>query len=406
MIRLLLLLLLLFSFHTLNAKSNIDTKIIATSGQIKSFDKKYTSVHKKVAKNAKAILIQEKRILKQQKKLDALTQELKDKETRYNTDQNELAELQSSKHTLLKKQDKVEKALIDLIARSISISLLIDDQSTVTPEALITEEILKEISIQTKKEINTFNSSYSEIHTYINTLRKRTKVLQTDIAKIDSKRKEMLATKKTHEKALVKLNYDKKNYNKELQKVLNRKSALKKTLSRLNIIKEDEKQKARAKKEAEYQKKMLTSKSLPKVKSRDSSYNKIKTKRYRGKKTIAPLDHYSVVKKFGTYIDPIYNIRIYNESISLKPNTANAKVKTVLNGTVILAKNTPLLENVVIIEHTNSLHTIYAHLDIIAPGIKKGKRIKKGAVIGRVSDELMFEVTQKNYHINPLQLIK
>ncbi|HFU74440.1 MAG TPA: M23 family metallopeptidase, partial [Helicobacteraceae bacterium] len=109
--------------------------------------------------------------------------------------------------------------------------------------------------------------------------------------------------------------------------------------------------------------------------------------------------------KYGTYTDPIYNIKIFNESVSLKSTTPNAKVKNVLNGKVILATSNPILENIVIVEHANGLHTIYAHLDKIAPTIKKGKRIKKGSIIGRVNSELMFEVTQKNYHINPMQLI-
>ena len=64
-----------------------------------------------------------------------------------------------------------------------------------------------------------------------------------------------------------------------------------------------------------------------------------------------------------------------------------------------------MLNNIVIVEHDNGMHTIYAHLDKIAPTVKKGKRLKRGSIIGRVNNELMFEVTQKNFHINPLQLI-
>jgi murein DD-endopeptidase MepM/ murein hydrolase activator NlpD len=45
-------------------------------------------------------------------------------------------------------------------------------------------------------------------------------------------------------------------------------------------------------------------------------------------------------------------------------------------------------------------------MDKIAPTIKEGKKIKKGYVIGRIDKELMFEVTQKNRHINPLELIR
>jgi murein DD-endopeptidase MepM/ murein hydrolase activator NlpD len=111
------------------------------------------------------------------------------------------------------------------------------------------------------------------------------------------------------------------------------------------------------------------------------------------------------VKKFGPYTDPIYDIKIFNESVSLQPALKNAKVKTVLNGKVILAKETSLLNNIVIIEHDAGMHTIYAHLSQIAPNITKGKRLKKGSIIGRVNDELMFEVTQQNYHIDPMQLI-
>ena len=73
---------------------------------------------------------------------------------------------------------------------------------------------------------------------------------------------------------------------------------------------------------------------------------------------------------------------------------------------MILAQNTALLDHIVIIEHSNGIHTIYAHMDKIAPTVKKGKKLKRGSIIGRVSNELMFEVTQKNYHINPMELIR
>ena len=80
-------------------------------------------------------------------------------------------------------------------------------------------------------------------------------------------------------------------------------------------------------------------------------------------------------------------------------------MKSVLDGRVVFAKNTIMLQKVVIVEHDNGIHTIYAHLDKIAPNIKVGKKVKKGAVVGRIKDDLTFEVTQKNFHINPLELI-
>ena len=89
----------------------------------------------------------------------------------------------------------------------------------------------------------------------------------------------------------------------------------------------------------------------------------------------------------------------------LRSNTTDAKVKSVLNGKVVFAKQTALLDRVVIIENDNGIHTIYAHLSQIAPTIKIGSVVQKGYVIGRVKDDLTFEVTQKNYHIDPLELI-
>ncbi len=65
-----------------------------------------------------------------------------------------------------------------------------------------------------------------------------------------------------------------------------------------------------------------------------------------------------------------------------------------------------MLGKVVIIEHKNRIHTIYAKLSRFAPGIKVGKRVPKGAVIGKVRSSLIFEVTKDNRHINPLKLIR
>ena len=201
----------------------------------------------------------------------------------------------------------------------------------------------------------------------------------------------------------------KSSYKKALKKILKKQDTLKDTLARLHIIKVDEIKKAKedaARAKAFKEKTILSDNNLPKVKKHGSSYTAVKTKKYKGKKTIAPFSPYTITKKYGTYTDPIYGIKVFNESISLKPSKKNTKVKTVFNGKVIYADKTAVLDNIVIVEHTNGLHTIYANLAQISPNIKKGKKIKKGYTIGRVSEELIFEVTQKSYHINPIRLFK
>jgi len=141
------------------------------------------------------------------------------------------------------------------------------------------------------------------------------------------------------------------------------------------------------------------------VRQLGSSYQGSNIKRYTGKKTIAPLDNFSVKQEFGNYTDPIYQIKLFNENVILHSKNSDAVVKSVLNGKIVFAKETNLLQRVVIVEHSNGLHTIYAHLDKIAPTVKVGKNVKKGEILGRVKNDLTFEVTQEKFHINPLELI-
>ncbi|MDF1882246.1 peptidoglycan DD-metalloendopeptidase family protein [Sulfurimonas sp. MAG313] len=411
--RFFLLVLLLFS-PCLYAKSSIDSKINTTNKKLKKFDKTYSKVDKNLAKTAKAIIKEERNILRQERKLQKLQLELSLKEERYQDNAQELHHLKSSQNVLQKHQTKLQEDLVFMLAKNVSLSILLDDEKAKSKEALITEEIFEALKKITRENISVLKGSYSSNTHKITNIQRKIKKLKKAINEIDKKKKEVVQITKNKKGKLRQLKKQKNNYRASVKKLLKQQYSLKNELSKLNIIKEDAKAKAIARKKEVARLALLQrqnnnrakpTNNLPKVKSRTDAYTSVKTKRYRGKKTIAPLDDFTIVKRFGPYEDPIYHIKIFNESISLKPKTTNAKVKNVLNGKVILAKKTSLLNNIVIIEHANGMHTIYAHLDKVAPTIKKGKRLKKGSIIGRVNDELMFEVTQKNYHINPLQLI-
>lgn len=144
-----------------------------------------------------------------------------------------------------------------------------------------------------------------------------------------------------------------------------------------------------------------------KVKKIGSSTKGVKISKYYGKKTIAPLKNYTIVKKFGKYYDSVYKIELFNESISLKAKKTNSKVYNVFNGEIVYAKNNSgLLANVVIVKHSKGLHTIYSHLDKISPTLKVGKWIKKGYVVGRVNNILQFQATKNNKYIDPEKLFR
>ena len=393
----------------LDAKEDINNQIKNTNSEISSFSKTYSSINKKMAQNAKAILQQKRAILKQKKYLQELQVELKEKEKVYKENTKQLSLLKKKQKKLAKIQSKIEEELIFEIAQSISFSIILEGEYTANSDSLMEFEILQSMLKTSKEKANKLNYEFYKNSKDIDILNIHASSLEVVISNIDTKRKNLISTQKKKKKALKKLKLAKGSYKKELKKILKKQDTLKKTLAQLNIIKIDEINKIneeKRRKEAFASKKTTSIKRLPKVKRHGSSYQAVKTKRYTGPKTIAPINAYTITKKYGTYTDPIYGIKIFNESISLKPKKANAKVKTVFNGKVIYADKTAVLDNIVIIEHKNGVHTIYANLSKISPNIRKGKKIKKGYTIGRISDELIFEVTQKSYHINPIKLFQ
>ncbi len=397
----LLLLSFLLLFTTLAAKEDVNKQIKKTSNQIKSFDKKYSNLHKKIASTAKAIKKSERDLIEQERDIKQLSQKLEHSQEQYEANRKELLELKKRESQLQEKQDLIEKELIESIARNISINTLVKDRYTVTTESIISEEILEELNLQTQRKIEKLEQEHHSNIRTIGHYKTRTETLQAEINAIDDQKSRLIKVTQNNKKSIKKMQKDRAQYKHSINQLLAQKKALSNTLARLNIIRSEESKKAQ-------QARAVSTKkgSTAHVTKKGSSYQSVKSKKYRGSKTIAPLTGYRLVKKFGPYTDPIYKIKIYNESVTLQPTERNAKVNTVLNGKVILAKKTQLLDNVVIIKHANGLHTIYAHLDQIAPTVQKGKKVKRGSIIGRVDDELIFEVTQDNYHIDPMTLIK
>ena len=409
----------------LASASSIDTKIKKTTSAINSTKNQYSSIQSKLDSTAKEILGQTALIQKQQLKLQELEAALGLKETVYKSNIVELSSLSKMQEELKRTQDDTEQKLAFNIAKMTSLSLIKDKQGNPNLESIVSDEVTKILLKQTKDDIKALNAKYFEAAQQMDDLKQKSVKIKSEISTIDQKKKELQDTKKANEQALAKLKVDKDNYKLALEKILRQQDSLMQTLANLNIIKVDEKRRAEEnerRRQAMSEKKnnnasdntAIVNNNLPaskgantpadKVKKVGSSYQSVETVHYSGEKTIAPLEGYRVSKRYGNYTDPIYNIKIFNESVSLTPNQKGEKVRNVFNGKIIFAKNTPLLDNVVIVEHENGLHTIYANLSQIAPGVQKGSKIAKGAVLGRVSDELVFEVTQRDSHIDPLEL--
>ena len=86
-------------------------------------------------------------------------------------------------------------------------------------------------------------------------------------------------------------------------------------------------------------------------------------------------------------------------------------VRSTADGTVITANRQRGYGNVIMIKHYNIYTTVYAHLRSFAKGIRRGKRVMQGEVIGYVGQtglatgpHLHYEFRVKNVHKDPLSV--
>ena len=392
----------------------IDERIKSTASELKNTKETYTSLNAKLTETATKIAKQRQVIGVQQQHIDALATQLQTKATIYHSSKMSLSNLQSQQITIAKTQNAIEKRLVRAIAQNTSLSSIISDDRAKDANGLITEEILKLHRKQINQEVHELTRAFSSNNTKITALSHQTMQLEQTIAQIDQQKEKVLTTKHENEQAVVLLNKEKEAYNRSLARILDQQRSLQNTLASLNIIKRQQSvQRPKAPPRIvvvkhttiKDGKKVISTKTIQEAPPPPPMDTPSRSAQYSGEQGIAPLDGYVVTKSFGPYTDPVYGIKSYSESVFLRPTQSDAKVKAIFNGKVILAKSTAMLKNLIIIEHDNGLHTIYAHLDSIAPTVLVGQRIKQGSVIGRVSSSLLFEITQRNAHINPMQVI-
>ena len=321
----------------------------------------------------------------------------------------ELDDLTKQNKELERTQKELEQNMIRIIAEDLSFDLMMSaSDGKQSEESIISSQILTKLNAIAKEDFKRLSQNYEDTIEKIKNKSSKINEINSSIKNYRRKQSDLQSLESTQKNTISGLKRDKEIYSKKLAKLQAQQDELRKTLEQLAIMQKQEDEAARAARAAREKQERAASKGDKKgSKSQPmgGGYQTSSVKRYSGARTIAPLDSYSVKQKFGNYVDPIYNIKIFNESVILRSSTPDAKVKSVLNGKVVFAKATPMLENVVIIENENGIHTIYAHLSQIAPTVKVGSIVQKGYVIGRVRNDLTFEVTQRNYHIDPLEMI-
>ena len=417
--------------------------------------KKKTS--RQLSKIAKDIKVAQKDIIYLEKKVGELEIDQKKSEQQYALLKTDLSKSEKDLKMTNQELEEKRKAFITLLSEQFSIVFAMEQAHEPTKESILLEEVYIAYKNHNTKMLSTLRADIVRLKEQKDkkiVLRNKTK---SKIERIVKKREDYVQKKLAKEKLRKKLTGDEEKYNVKLAKIVDKQNSLRSTLGKLNILHtqeveesrkraaaekeamrlekkrqreireakalarskarkakealkqaktEEARKKARlAAKEAEKENKKVYKKS-EKVRQVNSSYTPSKTYKYRGNRTISPLPGARLVKKFGTYVDPIYKIKIFNESITLKSPALNSKVQNILNGKVVFAGQSSMLGKVVVVSHSKKIHTVYAGLSKIAPTIHVGVKIQKGYVVGKVSEKLIFQATKNSKHINPLKLIK
>ncbi|WP_295418572.1 peptidoglycan DD-metalloendopeptidase family protein [Sulfurovum sp.] len=433
------------------------TKIKDSRKNLSSTVLKKKQASRQLEKIAKDIRAAEKDIAYLEKKIEELGRDQNKTEEEYKALKQELKKSKEDFENTNRQLKRKHKAFISLLSEQFSVIFAMEQAHEPTRKSIIAQEVYKAYKKHNAKVLASLRSE-------IITLKKRKEdklylhnKTKNRIKRIIKKRESYAQKKLAKKKLLEKLAKDEEKYNAILEKIVDKQNSLRATLAKLNILHKQEVEEARKQAEArkkairlerERKKRLRKAKALARAKARkakealrkaktkearkkarlaakeaekerkrvykesekvrniNSSYHKSKVYAYRGGKTISPIPGARLIKKFGTYVDPIYKIKIFNESITLKAPSSNAKVKNVLNGKVVFAGNSSMLGKVVVVAHSGKIHTVYAGLSKIAPTIRVGSKIRKGYVVGKVASKLMFQATKNSKHINPLKLIQ
>ncbi|MGX2984383.1 murein hydrolase activator EnvC family protein [Helicobacter sp. 23-1048] len=374
--------------------------------------KAQSKISQKLDKLGRAINQKNQEIINLDAQIENLQKGIEQNKSKYSLQEKSLKDNQTRQNELIEKSKKLQSEVISLVSKSLAFYALSNEIDS--KEDVLSQEVLNILLKDSKKRIKTLKENQEKLNNEINNVSKNISTLKDSIQAQSVKKLSLEETKAKQEQIIASMKKELNAYNAELQAINNERKNLDSILSNLKIIQAQNEKNI----QKQVQKDEQAQANLPNPKrtiqpSKDvriasSAYKDIKTAVYKGSKTIPPLEPktFSIDQKFGPTFDPVYKMKFFYENIILVPKNKNASVKSVLDGKVVFAKENPVIKKVVIIEHSNSLYTVYAHLDKISNGVKNGVYVKKGFVIGNVNEKLSFEVTQKDKHIDPLQLIK
>jgi len=357
------IIIIFFSFIFLFG--GIKEEIKSTKLSISKMNERLDALVKEIVKNKKDI----KKI---DEKIQKVNNQIAQLEANLTNSNKTLGELKDLKKGYIQKQTAINKQ----IEIFLSTNYYLDTKDIENLNDLVQSEIKEAILKKYSSKIDNLMKENIKIQKNINNVTSKINQILKKKEELAKKKQELVRLLKNKKAEVAKLNKKRSEYKKRLYALIKRQKSLQKKLESLKVIK---------------------------VKKYSVNY-KVKEARYKGRKTIAPVAG-RVVKKFGSYIDPVYKIRIYNDSITIKPYEENAKVRAIMAGKVLYIGESNG-KKIIVLKHKNKIFSIYANLDKISPLLKQGSYVRRGQIIARVKDSLEFEVTYKDRPINPLKVVK
>jgi len=355
--------------------------ITSTKKEIKKTRYYISKMNKKLDALADEIQNKQNLLKKLTNQINQLNNEIKNLEKELLNSNKQLSELNDLKKGYEEKSQNIQTQITNFISENYFINSI----KTENLNDLINKEISQEILKKYSNKIDSLIKQNKTILSHINLINNKINTILQKKKELKDKKQKLSMLLKQQKKELIALNNQKRKYKIKLQNLINKQKALQNQLVKLKIIKQRQKT------------------ANINVKKIGNAYFKPQIAFYRGPKTIAPIKG-KIIKKFGSYIDPIYKIRVYNDSITIKPYKQNSVVRSILSGRIVyIGENND--KKIIVIKHKNNLFSIYANLDKISPLLKKGSYVRRGQIIARVKDSLEFEVTYKEKPINPVKVI-
>jgi murein DD-endopeptidase MepM/ murein hydrolase activator NlpD len=427
--RLALVIALLTASMVAKNPKDLFKELESSKNSLNAANKEKINVNKQLQKIAKRIKKLNSEILEYDKKLDKLNIYLKREQEKYNSAMAEVNSINSAIKSLDRDIDNKNREFAKKISKSLGVVVAQDKSGEKDEKSVILKEFYDKYKLHNQEEILKISKNIEQKKRLKETLIQKRDKIYASINDI-KKQKKIYQKKKRERKALLKkLDKEEQKYSKKLKNIFKKQALIRLTLAKLNILKEESAKEAK-RKQIELKKRIRELKSLKlankkervralkegravnyniarisSVKQRSSSYTRANITSYNGPKTRPPLRAPRVIKPFGTFVDPIFKIRSFNDSVTLVSGIGDKRVYNVLNGVVSYVGKNSMLGKFVIIKHQNNIHTIYADLDVISPFVKVNKRLKSGAVVGKIRRKLIFEATKNGKFINPKRLI-